>query len=197
MIIITGWRSQIAVEFRALLPKEELPVWGVADDVPFPLTAERYLFCQGLLRPKPADEQTDDEIREGLRVNYGSIARACNRILSANDRARICIIGSESGYRGSFDGVYAAAKKAMHSFIEKTQCRTEFQQIVGISPGIVENGGMTLRRTDTENLDQRRAGHPKRRFLTAREVAVMAHFLLYGETDYVSGTIVRMHGGQQ
>lgn len=196
LIVITGWRSQIAVEFRALLPKEEIPVRGVADDVPFPLTADRYLFCQGLLRSKPAAEQTDDEIREGLRVNYGSIARACNRILAANDRARICIIGSESAYRGSFDGVYAAAKADLHGYVEQVRLRTPEQQIVAISPGIIGDAGMTTRREDVDNLERRRAEHPKRRFLRSREVANMAAFLLF-EAEFVSNFVVRMHGGLQ
>lgn len=195
MIVITGWRSQIGLALRNMLPKGEIAVWGVADGVPFPLSAERYFFCQGLLRSRPATDQSDDEIREGLIVNYGSIAEACKRVLAANSTARICIIGSESGYRGSFDSTYAAAKRALHQFIETTPLKPA-QQLVGISPGIIGDAGMTTRRTDTENLERRRAEHPKGRFLASEEVARMAHFLLYG-SDYVTGTVVRMHGGTQ
>lgn len=53
---------------------------------------------------------------------------------------------------------------------------------------------MTTRRQDLRNLARRREAHPLGRFLKAREVAQMAHFLLY-LAPYVSGTVVRMHGG--
>lgn len=197
MIVITGWRSHIAEEFRTLLPADETPVWGKPVEEDVPLDADRYLFCQGLLRPKATADQSALETSEGWRVNYESIVDACQQILAANGAARICIIGSESGYRGSFDGTYAAAKRALHHFIETTALRSPAQQIVGISPWIVADTGMTERRADQAALKVRGKAHPKQRFLTAREVAVMAHFLLYGETDYVSGTVIRMHGSLQ
>lgn len=196
MIVITGWRSQIAVEFKALLPKGEVPVWGRVVGGPFPLSADRYLFCQGLLYPKTSAEQTEDEIKASIKANYGSIAIECRRIFAVNDRARVCIIGSESAYHGSYDGTYAASKRKIHNFVENLHLESPHQQLVAISPGIIEDAGMTTRRTDVENLDRRRAEHPKRRFVTSIEVAKMAHFLLYG-SDYVTGTVVRMHGGQR
>lgn len=193
MIVITGWRSQIAIEFRKALPVEEAAMPGSAVGGRMP-KAGRYLFCQGLLRPKQATEQSDAEIAEGVKVNYSSIVRACREIFAENDAARVCIIGSESGYRGSFDGVYAAAKMALHRFVETERLKPR-QQLVAISPGIVSDAGMTIRRNDLDNLERRRAEHPKGRFLTSREVAEVAYFALYGASDYLSGTIIRLHGG--
>lgn len=164
------------------------------DDVP--LKADRYLFCHGLLRPKRPWEQSLDEVSEGYRANCTSITEACDRIIAANDHARICIIGSESAYRSSFDGVYAAAKADLHGYVEQVRLRTPEQQIVAISPGIIGDAGMTTRREDIDNLERRRAEHPKRRFLRSREVANMAAFLLY-EAEFVSNFVVRMHGGLQ
>ncbi|MHB1086135.1 MAG: SDR family oxidoreductase [Minisyncoccota bacterium] len=197
MIVITGRRSQIAIQFISLLPCEEAVVPGsvVASVDGILPNADRYLFCQGLLRPKRFHEQTPAEVEEGYRVNCSSITEACDHIFSVNARARICIIGSESGYRGSYDGTYAAAKADLHGYIESVSIGP-LQQIVGISPGIISDAGMTTRRTDTENLERRRTEHPKRRFLTSAEVAEMAFFLLY-RSEYVSGTIVRMHGGKK
>lgn len=192
-VAITGWRSRIAVEFRALLPRDEA-IRGTVGSPAFSTTADRYLFCHGLLRPKMMAEQTPEERAEGLRVNYLSVVEHCDAVLAKNPAARICIIGSESGYRGSFDGTYAAAKAALHAYVEHKVIGPE-QQLVAISPGIIADAGMTTRRTDRENLERRRAEHPKRRFLESREVAEVAHFLLY-RAPYISGTVVRMHGGQ-
>ncbi|CDX26697.1 hypothetical protein MPL3356_60502 [Mesorhizobium plurifarium] len=195
-IVITGWRSAIAEEFRRLLRSNEEIVHGKPLDANFPLGAERYLFCQGLLRPKRIEDQTDEEIKEGIEVNYGSIVRACDLIFASNVLARVCVIGSESGYRGSFDENYASAKALLHSYVEGKKLTSQLQQLVAISPGIIGDCRMTTSRVDVENLERRRIAHPKRRFLTATEVAAMARTLLYFQ-PYVSGTVIRMHGGDR
>ncbi len=195
MIVITGWRSQITKEFLRLLPAEEaaMQFGPMGGSIP---RAPRYLFCQGLLRPKRSYEQTFAELEESYTVNCASIVWACTKILADNPVARICIIGSESAYRGSFDGAYAAAKADLHAFIERAPVRGE-QQIVGISPSIIHDAGMTLRREDTENLVRRQAEHPKGRFLASKEVAELAYFCLYGASDYLTNHVIRLHGGLQ
>lgn len=195
-VVITGWRSAIAEAFRALLPETETPLWGKPLEPDFPTGHERYLFCHGLLRPKRMEDQSQTEREEGWAVNAGSVIWQCEEILRANAGARICIIGSESGYRGSFDEVYACAKRAVHSYVETRRLNHPGQQLVAISPGIVEDCGMTLRRRDVRNLTRRRLEQPKRRFLRAAEVAEMACELLYWQ-DYVTGTVIRMHGGER
>lgn len=163
-IVITGWRSAIAEAFRTLLRSAEVTVHGKPMEPNFPIDAQRYLFCQGLLRPKKYDDQTEAEIKEGIEVNYTSIVRACDLIFAGNEFARVCIIGSESGYRGSFDENYASSKALIHSYIE-TKRLTQHQQLVGISPGIIGDCRMTTSRTDVDNLIRRRDEHPKKRFL--------------------------------
>ncbi|TJW14444.1 MAG: SDR family oxidoreductase [Mesorhizobium sp.] len=194
-IVITGWRSAIAEEFRRILRSAEVAVHGKPMAPNFPTEAQRYLFCQGLLRPKKYEDQTEEEIKEGIEVNYGSIVRACDLIFATNEFARVCIIGSESGYRGSFDENYASSKALIHRYIEAKRL-TPHQQLVGISPGIIGDCRMTTSRADVENLIRRRDEHPKKRFLEASEVAAMARTLLYFQ-PYITGTIIRMHGGAQ
>ncbi|TIX28910.1 SDR family oxidoreductase [Mesorhizobium sp.] len=193
-IVITGWRSAIADEFKRLLRSAEVTVHGKPMEPNFPIDAQRYLFCQGLLRPKKIEDQTEAEIKEGIEVNFASIVRACDLIFASNDLARVCIIGSESGYRGSFDENYASSKALIHRYIE-TKRLAPHQQLVGISPGIIGDCRMTTSRTDVHNLVRRRDEHPKKRFLEASEVAAMARTLLYFQ-PYITGTVIRMHGGQ-
>ena len=193
-IVITGWRSKIAEEFRALLPQGETAIWGKPLEDDFS-AAERYLFCHGLLRSKSMEAQTQEERDEGWLVNYISMATQCDWIIKTNPKARICVIGSESGYRGSFDGVYAKTKAALHLYVEGKKIGAG-QQLVAISPSIIEDCGMTTRRLDIKNLARKRTAHPMGRFLMAREVAALAHHLLYHQ-PYISGTVIRMHGGQR
>ena len=193
MVVITGWNSKIAEEFRDICADET--VRGAPLDPDLPLTAERYLFCQGLLRPKKMQDQTEAERTLGFEVNLDSIVRACDAVLAVNDTARICIIGSESAYRGSFDDVYAVSKMLIHSYVERKPLKPG-QQIVAISPGIIEDAGMTLRRKDQDALAFRRAAHPMKRFLMSREVAELAHHLLFHQ-PYIRNSVIRMNGGDK
>lgn len=195
MIVLRG-RSAIAEKLIELLPAGESWIW-LERGITLPLGADRYLITQGLIRSKHSSEQTQDEIAEGWAVNYGDVKQACEQILSANDRARICVIGSESGFRGSFDDVYAEAKAQLHAYVETRGLNSPRQQLVCVSPGVIEDAGMTLRRNDPDRLEQRRKGHPQRRFLRSAEVARLVHFLLYVDQGYLSNTVIRMHGGEQ
>lgn len=194
-IAINGGRSAIAQALRNhWLDPGESVVWTQRGQ-DMPLDARRYLFCQGLLFGKRADEHTAHEAAESLYVNYTWIANQCDRILNHNDVARICLIGSESGIAGSYDRVYADAKKRLHAYVETKRLRLPAQQLVCIAPSIIADAGMTLRRQDAANLAQRMQDHPKRRFLLADEVAGLIHYVLYVDHGYLSGVVIRMNGG--
>lgn len=193
MIAIRGFSSRLAQHMLGFLPPWELaiPVERGACNT----TAERHLFCQGVMTPEPIGRQSRAEIADSFEANFSMVARQCDLILATNDHARICVIGSESGYSWSFDGAYAAAKAAVHRYVETKRLRTPEQQLVCVAPGIIGDTGMTLRRQDKDNLARREAAHPKRRFLTCSEVCRMIEFLLYTDDGYTTGTVIRIHGG--
>lgn len=193
---VTGYNSRIVQELKTLLPEGEevvrLPSRGLPSDED--LASERFLLCAGVIRPKRLAEQTINEINETMFVNCIRPMQICDHILASSDTARICVVGSESGYAWSYDGVYAASKAALHRYVETKKLKPG-QQLVCVAPSIIEDTLMTMVREDTENLERRRAEHPKRRFLKAIEVARVIHFLLYQDERYLSGQVVRMNGG--
>lgn len=194
MIAIRGAGSRIVSQLVPLLPSDEIPRC-VGRQERMPTDAERYLFCSGLLRAKSVDEQTPTEIEEGNRVNLWQVTDDCERILSLNDKARICVIGSESAYRGSYDGVYARAKRSLHEYVESKALKPD-QQLVCISPDPIEDAGQHTRRQDQWRCDIRRKAHPKQRFLKAPEVARLIHFVLYQDHGYLTGVVLRLNGGE-
>lgn len=194
MLIVTGYRSAITQALLPMLPPNETAERGEALDRP--TDAERYFFCAGMLRSQSTMAQTETEMAETFNVNCGHVIRACDRIFAVNDDARICVMGSESGFAWSFDGVYAAAKAALHRYVETKKLRTHNQQLVCIAPSIIEDAGMTLRRNDQDRLEARRNAHPKGRFLLAQEVARLVHHVLYVDHGYLSGIVIRMNGGE-
>jgi NAD(P)-dependent dehydrogenase (short-subunit alcohol dehydrogenase family) len=193
MLAITGWNSQIVIELRGLLDDEEDCIRATYDAMP--LDADRYFFCAGLLLPKRIEEMTGEEYIKTFAVNYSYPMLACESIFEANPRARICVMGSESGYSGSYNMLYASAKKALHKYVETKKLKPD-QQLVCVSPGIIGNAGMTMRRTDTVVLAVREAKHPKQRFVTSLEVARLVRFLLYEDQGYICNTVIRMNGGE-
>lgn len=193
MLAVTGLRSKIVEELRSLLPEWERVV-RISDVGQAPL-CERYLLCAGVLRPKALAEQSSAEIGEGLHVNLIRPIELCEEVLATNDRARICVIGSESGFTWSHDGAYAAAKAALHKYVE-TKRLGSGQQLVVVAPAIISDTLMTIARKDTENLSKRIDKNPKKRFLKAIEVARMVFHLLYVDEGYTTNVVIRMNGGE-
>ncbi len=190
MLAVTGYRSKIVSELIPLLPEGEEVI---RLDTTTPI-CNRYLLCAGVLRPKRIADQSPEEIAETFRVNCSWPIQFCDDMLEKNPEARICVVGSESGFSGSFDGAYAAAKAGLHRYVETKQLGP-FQQLVCVAPSIIEDAGMTTSRADKDVLEVRRTLHPKRRFLKALEVARMIKHLLYVDEGYTTGTVVRMNGG--
>lgn len=180
---------------KALAPMVDEEILHVGRDQEMPTEHNRYLFCAGVLRPKREADQTDSEINEGYRVNFRQVAEDCNRLFLANSTARICVIGSESAYRGSYDDVYSRAKRLLHDYVELRKLGPD-QQLVCISPSMIEDAGMTARRGDKWRIDERMAQNPKRRLLTAIEVARLVHFVLYIDQGYLNSVVIRLNGGE-
>lgn len=194
MICIRGASSPLAVAVSELLPEgEQITVVGRGETV---TRGERHLFCQGILTPRPIENQSQQEISKSFWVNAGEIIRQCDLIIENNRDARICLIGSESGFAWSYDGAYAAAKAALHKYVETKRIRWHNQQLICIAPSIIGDGGMTLRRGDGDKLVEREQRHPKKRFLTCAEVAKLIYHVLYVDEGYLSGVVIRMNGGQ-
>lgn len=189
MLAVTGYRSKIVEELRKLLPSGEEVVR--IDHLP---SSERYFLCAGLLQPMRMMDMEHAEISATMWVNCFWPVEICERVLATNDHARICVMGSESGFTWSHNDAYAGAKAALHRYVETKKLKPN-QQLVCVAPSVISDAGMTLRRTDTDNLERRRLEHPKQRFITSAEVARMVHFLLYVDDGYTTGTVIRMNGG--
>jgi NAD(P)-dependent dehydrogenase (short-subunit alcohol dehydrogenase family) len=193
VIYVRGAQSAIAQELDAMCH-----VVPVERGEQMPISGERYLFCAGLIRQKRITDQTESEIAETFMVNAGSVIKECDRLLAVNPKARICIIGSESGFKGSFDASYAASKAAVHRYVETKRLPFPGQQIVCIAPTHILNTGMCGRRNadGVELMEKRRIAHQKQRWLQPVEVARLVHFLLCQDQGYITNIVIRMNGGQ-
>lgn len=191
MFGIAGHRTTIAQEFMALQPGEQFHCDRLAE---LPRDLDRYLICVGFLAGRSLTQISDANADRTWRVNFLEPAQFCDRLFAANPRARVCLIGSESAYRGSYDMAYAGAKAALHLYVETKRLQSPDQQLLAIAPSIIEDSGMTCRRTDHEALRARAGATRHGRFIKAREVAALAHHALCEATPIWSNTVVRLRG---
>jgi hypothetical protein len=196
--VLTGARSLIANEFVCELNFTtsrfiDATRISVSAGELVPLDAEVYLLCHGMLLPKRFSDQTEEERRQSWFMNYDSHRKIIDAVMEANPIARVCVIGSESGYRGSFDDGYAMAKMLLHDYVETKRLPYPGQQLFAISPGIISDCGMTTRRLDQDRVAERIASHRKGEAVTALQVAKLAAHVI-AHQPFISGTVIRMHG---
>lgn len=191
MLAVTGRGTTIVQSLKLILPPNEEIVrmdlkLGQLDCVLRVPVAKRYLLAAGILHQKPIREQSWSEMIESLAVNMVNVIRICEMVLEEEPEGRICVIGSESAIRGSFDATYAAAKAGVHAYV-KSKKTGPLQQLVCVSPDIIGDSGMTQRRKDYPAVLEQRG------WVTAMEVAATVKRVLYDhEPQETTGCIVRV-----
>ncbi len=192
-LCVTGGGTTIVNALRPLLPVgENIIHW---DNLPNPANADRFLFAQGKLTPTRARDQHGDEMLEIASANWLDVMEKTELALRCNSKARICVMGSESGFKGSFNEVYASAKAALHQYVETKRLEYPNQQLVAIAPTVIEDSGMTQKRDDLDKVlaagERRRRGH----WLSAHEVARIIKFVLYEDKGALCNVVIRVTGG--
>ena len=187
---ITGEKSSITRAFIKSVAADTV-TYGTVDTLPHDL--DRYLLCAGILIGKQVQDMRDDEAAETFRVNFTDVVRFCDKVFSENKYARICVIGSESGYKGSYDMAYAGSKAALQLYVETKKLESSEQHLVCVAPTIIEDSGMTQRRPDLDAVLKRGRARRMGRWLQAEEVARAAHFAL--NESMLCNTVIRLTGG--
>lgn len=158
--------------------------------------SEIYFFSLGLLIPKNILDQSHIEITNSLNVNLIFIIKACELILSKNKIARIFILGSESGKKGSFDTTYFLSKAALSKYVKEKKIKHPDQQILLISPSTISDANMTLNRSDQERVEMIARNHPKNRLILSKDIAKFIVSLFDSRFDYISNTEIEYNGGK-
>jgi len=192
---ITGVRSAITQAFIPLYDANpsRRATWYSRAIQDMPLDLDDYLLCAGVLHGKRIGEMTGLELSETMSVNFASIASFCDRLFDYNDKARVCVIGSQSGVNGSYDMAYAGAKAALHLYVETKALSTIQQHLVCVAPTIIEDAGMTQRRGDLKAKLAEGKCRRLRRWLKAEEVARIALFAL--KEPALCNTVINASGG--
>ena len=189
---IAGATSEIAKKYRERYA-DGFDVICERDIAKLPLNCDQYLICSGVLFGGNIAAMDYENVEETFRVNYINIARFCDTVFNANGNARICIIGSASGIKGSFDMAYAGAKSAMHLYVKTKRLKTAGQHLVCVAPWYVHDAGMTKRRKDLGQILVQGEKRRLKRWMSSKEIAKIAYFAL--GTDAVCNTVIEAQGG--
>jgi NAD(P)-dependent dehydrogenase (short-subunit alcohol dehydrogenase family) len=193
MFTATGVGSTIVRELATITGEHAQRIEGdlsqYGAELTIPDGSHRYVLAAGVLHGRAVQDLTPEQVRETLAVNLVSVVRICDTVLRRDPKARICIIGSQSGCRWSFDELYALAKGAVHRYVEQRPTRC-CQQLVAVAPPIIADSGMTMRRHDYP------AVLATRPHCRAVDVARVVHRLLWTPRELApSGLVVPVPAG--
>jgi len=144
-----------------------------------------------------ARDVDNHSLRKAMSVNFeGAVAVWKTLQKHLSDDARIVVIGSQLGTRGSPHGAeYSASKAALATWARSLAQAVgpEGQRVNVIAPGYVDTDilagdSVEKRKMREEEVPQKRIGLPE-------DIAGVVSFLVGPDSSYVNGAIIHVNGG--
>ena len=207
-ILVTGGSSKIGKEFIKLLPKNivinnpKRSEWDLSKNkfnkkqLNLIKKSDKIVILHSKLSSKSHLKKSLKDITNQICINLTSIIRICEIALNTNPKARIIILGSESGLKGSYDIIYALTKSSIHKYVEERKIKYKDQQLLCLAPSTISDGKMSLKRKDKKNVKKSININPKKRGINSKEISIFIYKLLFEITDYVSNTTIHINGGK-
>ena len=207
-ILITGGTSKISFHLKKIIPKkynvyspgkEEWDLSNLDFDkkkINLIKKCDKIFLCHSILSDKSHLLESEKEIQKQLNINLLSKIKICEISLKYNPKARIFILGSESGLKGSYDIVYGLSKSSINKYVEERKIFKKEQQLICIAPSTIMDGKMTLKRKDKKNVIKSVKNNPKRRGLYSKEISKLIYDLSFNNTDYITNIVINVNGGK-
>lgn len=155
-----------------------------------------YVINFGILTPKSFLEMNERELVKSLRINLLYVVKVVELLIRDESKARIICIGSESGSKGSFDTSYFLGKAALIAYVREKQMAYKNQQLLLISPSMVEDGRMTTQRNDQFRVENARVAHPKKRLARWVDITNLINNLFVLNDTYLTNCELTYNGGK-
>ena len=156
--------------------------------------SEKFIIMSGYLQSKKIMEQSRYEITKSFHINSIGPLLFAEYLFQKKSKARLIIIGSESGYKGSYDLSYALSKSSLKLYVKQKKLKKN-QQLLLVSPSTIGDFGMTTRRKDQIRLIEYKEIHPKERFLFSNELTELI-INLFASTIYLTNVEICINGGK-
>lgn len=207
-ILIIGKNSNIAKEFLEMVGPEyqilkpSKKQWNM-ENLNFSneqnniiKQSNRILLLQSVISDKKFINRKDIDIIKQIKVNLLSVIKICEIALKFNKNVKIIVIGSESGFKGSYDISYALTKTSIHKYVEEKRISYPDQQLLCIAPSTIVDTGITLRRHDQNNVKKSIQDNPKKRGILSKEIAKLIFSLFFEQSNYLNNIVIRFDGGK-
>jgi len=143
------------------------------------------------------DELTTEHLQRTMDTNFTGafhVRKALAPHLTGN--ARIVVVGSQLGIRGSpHGGDYSASKAALHTWARSLAQAVgpKGQRVNILAPGYIDTA--ILEGDSSERRALREGEVPLRRIGTPEDMAGVVSFLVSDDSAYVNGAIIHANGG--
>ena len=138
-----------------------------------------------------------DHLRRTMTTNFEGAFLTWNAVKSnLTDNARICVIGSQLGTRGSPHGAdYSASKAALSTWARSLaqSLAPEGKRVNVVAPGFVNTD--ILAGDSPEKRTSREQEVPLKRIGTPEDIAGVVSFLVGDKSSYITGAVIHVNGG--
>ena len=138
-----------------------------------------------------------DHLRRTMTTNFEGAFLTWNAVKSnLTDNARICVIGSQLGTRGSPHGAdYSASKAALSTWARSLaqSLALEGKRVNVVAPGFVDTD--ILAGDSPEKRASREQEVPLKRIGTPEDIAGVVSFLVGDKSSYITGAVIHVNGG--
>jgi len=154
------------------------------------------LVLSGSILGKNLESTSDEEMDHLVSVNLLGPARLLRDLLPVlNAGARILLVSSIAGERGSFDPMYAATKGALIPFAKSLATWLGKRMTVTVvAPGAIEDSTM-VRDMDAERIAHHRNASPIGELLSRADLARVLFDLAHSHWRHANGAVIRINGG--
>ncbi|MEC8671032.1 MAG: SDR family oxidoreductase [Candidatus Thermoplasmatota archaeon] len=138
-----------------------------------------------------------EHLRRTMTTNFEGAFLTWNAVKSnLTDNARICVIGSQLGTRGSPHGAdYSASKAALSTWARSLaqSLAPEGKRVNVVAPGFVDTD--ILAGDSLEKRASREQEVPLKRIGTPEDIAGVVSFLVGDKSSYITGAVIHVNGG--
>jgi 3-oxoacyl-[acyl-carrier protein] reductase len=154
------------------------------------------IVLSGAILGKSLDATTDEAMDRLVAVNLTGPARLLRDLLPVlNAGARVLLVSSIAGERGSFDPMYAATKGALIPFAKSLATWAGRRlTITVVAPGAIEDSTM-VRDMSAERVAHHLKSTPTGELLTRADLARILFDLAQPHWRHANGAVIRINGG--
>ena len=138
-----------------------------------------------------------DHLRRTMATNFEGAFLTWDAVKSSlTNNARICVIGSQLGTKGSPHGAdYSASKAALSTWARSLaqSLAPEGKRVNVVAPGFVDTE--ILAGDSPEKRASREEEVPLKRIGTPEDIAGVVSFLVGDKSSYITGAVIHVNGG--